>query len=117
MQKKKSSALRQKMRQARTLFSSATEVHERPGVVGGQPQHVAGLEVTVHPPTGMQLGQLLCSQIQSLHTEPALNIGSVPEEQASPTLAYFFVVQKLQRSFRPKSGAGDSRICLNSQVS
>ena len=50
-----------------TCESCTSKVHERPGVLSREPQDIAGLEVAVHPATGVQLRQPLCNEAQSLH--------------------------------------------------
>ena len=50
-----------------TCAGGASKVHECPGVLAGEAQHVAGLEVEVRPPAAVQLRQPLCYQAQRLH--------------------------------------------------
>ena len=50
-----------------TCKGCAAKVHEGPGMAAGEAQHVAGLEVAVHPPAAVQRRQPLHNQTQCLH--------------------------------------------------
>ena len=50
-----------------TRAGGAAKVHEGTGVLAGEAQHDAGLEVTLHPPAVVKLRQPLRYQAQTQH--------------------------------------------------